>query len=240
MSDNLPAVQFNKNIRYVVIDGTTYFSVFDVFQYYGESGNPRRDWQRVRERLTEQSFDVVPNLVQHQFKRSDGKRNRSTPVATLNTFLRIAMVANIKTWEALRQWMANVAEAQINPEPSRISKTSRQAILDYTLEGVAAHVLPLVLQTEALLSKSLTEMLFVVSDEYYKVLIKQGLSQPQAIAEVQSAITKMAPQVVNEVILKELVRLGMTQEKAILRLQIAAPLIAGYIAHRNQQQFPAL
>ncbi len=242
MSDSPSSVvpQFDNQIRKIVIGHETFFSILDVFKYYGDSGNPNRDWGRVKERLQEQGFDVVSQLVEHQFTRSDGKLNRATPVATFNTFLRIAMVSRIKSWESLRQWMADLAEEDIKagPNASDPTLTAEEYQVRHSLDKVASYIVPLILQTEGLMSRTLTEMLFVVSDKYYKLLISKGFSVEVATQQVQEAITQMAPQVINEVILKELVRLGLDEESAIIRMKIAAPMVAHYIAYRNQKALP--
>lgn len=100
-------------VRSLDLNFETFFSILNVSKYYGESGNPNRDWGRVKDRFQERGFDVISQVVEHQFTRSDGKLNRATPTETLNTFLRIAMVSRIKSWESLRQWMADLAEEDI-------------------------------------------------------------------------------------------------------------------------------
>ena len=115
--------QFDDRIRRAEIDGMMHFSVLDVFEFsgsVGSSGDPRKYWQRAQKRLEAQGAHVVAGLSQHQFLRKDGKRNRATPVGTFKFFMRLVQVVEIKEWEHIRQWMADVANERIeeltNPE----------------------------------------------------------------------------------------------------------------------------
>lgn len=109
--------RFDSTIRHTSIDEEMYFSVIDVFEYYGSgSVNPRVEWERAQKRLKEQGFDVVTKVLQHQF---DGQGQRNTPVATFNTFLRIAQIVTFKEWENIRQYMADAAQQKIEAGAKR-------------------------------------------------------------------------------------------------------------------------
>ena len=226
--------EFNQSIRQVTIIGQTYFSILDVFEHYGESGNPSRDWARVKEALEEQGFDTTSNIVDYQFLRSDGRKGRPTSIASFNTFLRIAMVAHLKSWESIRQWMADISEheAYVSRLPPS-TRTPQQTLIQWSVEGLAASQLAQILQVESVLNNSLIEMLFAVSDEYYKELKSKNFTDADATEAVQRAITQMAPRVINNVILRQFEALGMARERALVRLQFAAPLIANYVLSRN-------
>lgn len=107
------AQNFDNNVRRIKIDGVWYFSILDMFKFYGQSSNPNRDWKRTQVKLARQGFDVVPNVVQRQFEDSEGRLNRPTPCVNFNTLLRIAQVTDFKQWEYLRQYMADIAEDRI-------------------------------------------------------------------------------------------------------------------------------
>lgn len=110
---------FGDGIRYVFVNGVPYFSVYDICERYTNRSLPNlaRDIPKFFNRLKKQGFDVVSNVIEHQFYRSDGKINRATPVATYATFLRIAQVADFKEWEHIRQHMADLAEAEATGKP---------------------------------------------------------------------------------------------------------------------------
>lgn len=102
---------FERDIRKVQINGEWHFSIIDIFEHYGSgSTNPKREWQRVKDKLSEQGSDVVPNMVLHQF---EGQGQRKTPLASLSAILRIAQVVTFQNWEGLRQWMADLAAREI-------------------------------------------------------------------------------------------------------------------------------
>lgn len=104
--------QLHQSIRQTNIDETRYFSILDVFEHYGNgTGNHRREWETTRQRLIDQGFDVESKVIQHQF---EGQGQRLTPVATFNTFLRIAQSTDFKDWESIRQFMADVTEERVD------------------------------------------------------------------------------------------------------------------------------
>jgi hypothetical protein len=107
------ARQFDNKVRRVKKNDVWFFSILDMFEHYGQSSNPTVDWQRTKDKLDVQGFDVLTNVLEHQFVRQDGKLNRPTPIVSFNTILRIAQVTNFKNWEYLRQRMADIAEQQI-------------------------------------------------------------------------------------------------------------------------------
>lgn len=120
MQLSLFTFQFDSRIRRVDVDGVTYFSIFDTFEYTGSVGsakNPRVYWANAKKRLEKQSGDVVTGVLQHRF---DGQGQRETPVAPFRFFLRLAQVVEIVEWEHVRQWMADAAherlEEEANPE----------------------------------------------------------------------------------------------------------------------------
>lgn len=127
---------FNEQIRRVEIDGEMMFSIIDVFKYYGSgSSEPKKEWARAKNKLAEQGFDVGTKMGLHQF---EGQGQRKTPIASLNTFLRIAMIVPFKNWEKLRQWMVDIVEQRIeeqyNPELG-VSRAYERAESSYIERG---------------------------------------------------------------------------------------------------------
>jgi len=137
---------FDERIRRVEVNGETHFSVLDVFQHYGNKANPTQSWRAVLKALQKQGFDSSTQIVELQFP---GERQRKTPTATFKTFLRIAQVADIKEWEYIRSWMAEVASERIEEEynPSKaidngLSKIERAALrLGHDLSWVPDRIL---------------------------------------------------------------------------------------------------
>src|SRR5437762_3357776 len=85
---------FDDSIRCVILNGEPHWSVFDTYKIYGKSSNPRADWSRDIKELEDQGFDVVSKVQRYQFFNNEAnKKTRSTPVANLQTFMRIAQVA---------------------------------------------------------------------------------------------------------------------------------------------------
>ena len=109
---SLFAPQFDSRIRRIEIDGTTYFSILDVFQYSVGDGkaNPSQSWRVALKKLKKQGFDISTQIVDINFP---GEPGRKTPIAQGKTFLRIAQVADIREWEEIRVWMADVAHERI-------------------------------------------------------------------------------------------------------------------------------
>lgn len=115
--------QFDARIRRVEIDGVMRFSILDIFEHYGSEGSaksPSTYWKNIQNKLAKQGAEqVLKDVLQHRFVDSAGKTNRATPVVSFKMLLRIAQASEIKEWEALRSWMADVAheriEEAINP-----------------------------------------------------------------------------------------------------------------------------
>jgi hypothetical protein len=100
--------EFGEQIRCVIINGVPHWSILDTYKIYGKSSNPTRDWKRDKAELEEQGLGL-PILVGHIFQGQEGNRNKqSTPVTTLQGFMRIAQVAKFKEWEPLRMKMAEL------------------------------------------------------------------------------------------------------------------------------------
>jgi hypothetical protein len=98
-----PELYFDEQVRSTEIDGVMYWSVLDVFAHYGNKTNPTKAWMYVKDYLEKQGFSSSNYLLELQFP---GERQRKTPVANLEGFMRIAQVTKFKHWEHLRVIMA--------------------------------------------------------------------------------------------------------------------------------------
>lgn len=118
--DDSLVVQFDSSIRRVKINSVIYFSIIDIFRYYSEAANAARSWGIVETFLIKQGAisegwpdggDTQNVLLRmHKF---EGKGQRPTPVGTFSAVMRIAQVTTFKNWEFLRQWMAELADQQV-------------------------------------------------------------------------------------------------------------------------------
>jgi hypothetical protein len=103
---------FGNLIRRVEINGVVHFSVLDVFEHYGSQGSseaPSKYWKRAEKRLLKQSSGVLPGLVE----RIPETGGRPSPYATFKLFMRIVQVSEIREWDAIRNWMADLAQERI-------------------------------------------------------------------------------------------------------------------------------
>lgn len=122
---------FDQRIRRVDIGGAMYFSVLDVFQHYGSEGssdNPSKYWKRSEKRLKDQVGDVIPGLVY----RTPETGGRPSPYATFKTFMRIVQVSEIREWDAMREWMAGLAQERLEEtvNPALGIQRAQQRFLD--------------------------------------------------------------------------------------------------------------
>jgi hypothetical protein len=132
--------QFGSKIRRIEIGGVVYFSILDVFVHYGSEGsakNPSVYWQRVKKALHKQGKEVLTDVLEHRF---EGQGQRPTPVATFKFFMRIVQVSEIKEWEHIRVWMAELAhervEEEANPELG-IDRASKRYIDSKIRQGLS-------------------------------------------------------------------------------------------------------
>ncbi|MBI5930302.1 MAG: hypothetical protein HY862_13410 [Chloroflexi bacterium] len=135
--------EFDGTIRKVIINGVMHFSVIDVFKNYGSGSKaPKQEWQRAKQRLEEQGFDVDSFVRPHQFS---GQGQRPTPVANFDTFLRIAMIVSFKNWEGIREYMVTAThekiEAQLEAQREReqLRQKSKRIRLSYADTLIETH-----------------------------------------------------------------------------------------------------
>lgn len=128
--------------RCVLIDGEPHVSILDAYKIYGGSQNPTTDWKRHKGILQRQGYKLE-ELLDYQFTASDGKRKKSTPIASTEQLMRIAQITDFKEWEPLRaemaRLMANKSKRQFaqipDKTPVRQSKAFRMHLdANYTPE----------------------------------------------------------------------------------------------------------
>jgi hypothetical protein len=88
--------EIDPRIRHVLINGVSFWSIHDLYKLYDRSTNPQRDWFRMKQRLKRLGYDVSANIKYYQFTDKMGRKNRATPVCTLDLLNIIVSNINIK------------------------------------------------------------------------------------------------------------------------------------------------
>lgn len=120
-----------EHIRREEINGIMYYSILDIFKFYGDTQNYQREWQQVQKTLEKQGFGSDTDSVQLLMHKFEGQGQRDTPIATREVFFRIAQSTNFKNWEHIRRAMSQALDEKVE---SAIQKKMRQTIEYY--EGV--------------------------------------------------------------------------------------------------------
>lgn len=125
----------SRHVRKVILDGVEHYSILDVFELHGSKGareNPSKYWSRTVKRMSEQGADI-PSLVSlYQF---EGERQRETPVATLEAFMRIAQTAEFHDWEPLRLYQANSTVKRMSEQRKLDIPSRDKALLKQKQQG---------------------------------------------------------------------------------------------------------
>lgn len=113
-----------------------YFSIIDVVEILLESKDyqtARKYWNKLKQRLKEEGFQLVTNCHQLKLRAEDGKM-RLTDVADTECLFRIIQSIPSPKAEPFKQWMARVASERLDqmqdPELS-----IEQAMMDYKRLG---------------------------------------------------------------------------------------------------------
>lgn len=124
-----------RKVRTVWDDETEewYFSIIDVIGVLTDSVDPRKYWNKLKQRLKEEGNELVTNCHQLKLRSSDGKYYK-TDVATTNQLFRLIQSIPSPKAEPFKQWMAHVAAERLDqlqdPELS-----INQAMTDYKRLG---------------------------------------------------------------------------------------------------------
>lgn len=118
-----------EEIRKVEVNGEMFYSILDIFKFFGDSSNPTMAWKQTYERMIKQGFEGSNDLLEHAF---EGKGQRQTPIANRTAFFRIAQSTNFKHWEEIRMFMAEAAKEKVESQPQT---KMRQTIEYYEAVG---------------------------------------------------------------------------------------------------------
>ncbi|GIK65050.1 MAG: hypothetical protein BroJett018_28440 [Chloroflexota bacterium] len=100
--------EFDDTIRKVAINGVMYFSVIDVFKNYGSgSTDVHKEWERAKERLEEEGFEVGSHLKLHQFS---GQGQRQTPLITMEIWRKMVSILGTSHFSQNKQSKAEVTQ----------------------------------------------------------------------------------------------------------------------------------
>ena len=126
-----------KKVRTVWDDETEtwYFSIIDVIAALTESVDPRKYWNKLKQRLKEEGNETVTNCHQLKMKASDGKM-RLTDVADTEQLFRLIQSIPSPKAEPFKLWIAQIARERLDqlqdPELS-----INQALMDYKRLGLS-------------------------------------------------------------------------------------------------------
>ncbi len=118
--DTKLAIFQEKSIRKIIYEWEWYFSVVDIIWALDASTNPRKYWNKLKERLVKEwANELVTNCHQLKLLSSDGKKYKTDCVNTKNAFRLIQSIPSKKA-EPFKMWLAQVWKERIdeieNPE----------------------------------------------------------------------------------------------------------------------------
>src|SRR3989339_681824 len=109
----------DKKIRRTWFNDEWWFSVVDIVEALTESGRARKYWSDLKNRLTEEGFELSAKIGQLKLRSADGKSYLTDCVNTKNAFRIIQSIPSPKA-EPFKQWLAQVGYDRIqeieNPE----------------------------------------------------------------------------------------------------------------------------
>jgi len=116
------AVFEGKHIRKILHEGEWWFSVIDVIEVLTSSARPRKYWNDLKKKLSEEGYiEVSEKIGQFKMSAPDGKM-RLTDCANTETLFRIIQSIPSPKVEPLKRWLARVGKERIdeieNPELS--------------------------------------------------------------------------------------------------------------------------
>ena len=89
-----------------------YFSIVDVIGVLTDSIDPRKYWNKLKQRLKEEGNETVTNCHQLKLVVEDGKR-RLTDVADTEQLFRLIQSVPSPKAEPFKGWMAQIASERI-------------------------------------------------------------------------------------------------------------------------------
>ncbi len=153
-----------------------YFSIVDIVQVLTDSADGRKYWNKLKQRLKDEGFELVTNCHQLKMPATDGKQ-RLTDVADLEQLLRIIQSIPSKKAEPVKRWLAEVGaqrvDQMIDPE-----LTFQMAVDDYRRQGYSDRWI-----NERMRS---IEMRKELTDEWHR----SGIHEPKDFAILTNVLTK--------------------------------------------------
>ena len=100
-----------------------YISIVDLVGVLSESDNPRKYWNKLKQRLKEEGNETVTNCHQLKLKAQDGKY-RATDVCDIEEMFRIIESIPSKNAEPIKQWLAKLGSERIEEvfDPSIVAQ----------------------------------------------------------------------------------------------------------------------
>jgi hypothetical protein len=116
-----------------------YFSVVDVIAALTESPNPRKYWDKLKQRLNDEGSELVTNCYQLKLEAPDGKNYKIDMLNIEGVFRLIESVSSAKA-EPYKRWLARLASERIDEifDPSKGIERVIEYYLykGYTLERI--------------------------------------------------------------------------------------------------------
>ena len=110
-----------------------YISVVDIVRILTNSDNPRKYWNKLKQRLKEVGNETVTKCHQLKLKAQDGKY-RMTDVVDIEGMFRIIESIPSKNAEPIKMWLAGLGKERIN-EIFDPALTVQRAIDTYRIKG---------------------------------------------------------------------------------------------------------
>ncbi|MEN9558165.1 MAG: hypothetical protein RL141_534 [Candidatus Parcubacteria bacterium] len=110
-----------------------YFSIIDIVGAITGTTIPRRYWTDLKNRLTEEGFQLYDKIVQLKLIAKDGKQ-RETECTDVETILRIVQSVPSPKANPIKQWLAQVGYERIE-ESKDPEKAINRALATYLLKG---------------------------------------------------------------------------------------------------------
>ena len=153
-----------------------YFSIVDIVQVLTDSADGRKYWNKLKQRLKDEGFELVTNCHQLKLPAADGKSYK-TQAADLQGIFRLIQSIPSKKAEPVKQWLAKLGEQRIaqiiDPE-----LTFQMAVEDYRRQGYSDRWI-----NERMRS---IEMRKELTDEWHR----SGIHEPKDFAILTNVLTK--------------------------------------------------
>ncbi|MBT3261599.1 Bro-N domain-containing protein [bacterium] len=128
------AIFKGKKIRRVIHNNEWWFSIIDIIEALTESNRPRKYWNDIKRKLTDEGYnEVSDNIGQLKMIATDGKL-RETDAANTKTIFRIIQSIPSPKAEPFKRWLAKVGYERVQEIEDPELATKRTRML-YKLKG---------------------------------------------------------------------------------------------------------